>query len=414
MSLDQIHLLPEMAQQAILNGPALDPPPGIMPNFDNPPNGNAIGLAITTVSISISTAALVLAAYVKLYRVRKAHLEDFFGLTVGVCYCVYDTARAGLLIHQWDVRVRDLSPRFYNVHVGALAYAVAILLFKAAILLQWLRIFVARGTKGAFYWTCHALIWVNFLFYSSLVVTLCASCKPYRRVWDKTTPGTCSAKQEIIILATAVGNLISDLIIFLLPQRVIWQLHIKVQKKAGLAFIFFMGILGIISASFRVHASVRYLLSSDKTYTLTIVALWGVAELTCAILIFCVPSIPKLFRDSGASNQSSARFASWIKFTTRGSKIWSSLVKPSSKGNPGLNSLSDSNYGYDMPILPNHSGIAQNSLPQIHDQAMEKVEPPKAGILRTTRISTTTTDESRNSTMEEIPRFQNPWDRHIV
>lgn len=171
---------------------------------------------------------------------------------------------------------------------------------------------------------------------------------------------------------------------------------------------------GIISASFRVHASVRYLLSSDKTYTLTIVALWGVAELTCAILIFCVPSIPKLFRDSGASNQSSARFASWIKFTTRGSKIWSSLVKPSSKGNPGLNSLSDSNYGYDMPILPNHSGIAQNSLPQIHDQAMEKVEPPKAGILRTTRISTTTTDESRNSTMEEIPRFQNPWDRHIV
>lgn len=89
MSLDQIHLLPEMAQQAILNGPALDPPPGIMPNFDNPPNGNAIGLAITTVSISISTAALVLAAYVKLYRVRKAHLEDCMNMNSFDNYNLY-------------------------------------------------------------------------------------------------------------------------------------------------------------------------------------------------------------------------------------------------------------------------------------------------------------------------------------
>jgi hypothetical protein len=76
MSLDQLHLLPEMAQQAILDGPALAPPPGVRPSLDRPPNLNALGLAATTICLSVSTIALLLAAYAKLRYVKKVHVED--------------------------------------------------------------------------------------------------------------------------------------------------------------------------------------------------------------------------------------------------------------------------------------------------------------------------------------------------
>lgn len=76
MSLDQLYLLPEATQQAILNGPALVPPAGVTPNLDNPPNRNAISLAVTTVCLSVSTVAFVLAAYAKLGVIKKVHLED--------------------------------------------------------------------------------------------------------------------------------------------------------------------------------------------------------------------------------------------------------------------------------------------------------------------------------------------------
>ncbi|KAH8156063.1 hypothetical protein CIB48_g12184 [Xylaria polymorpha] len=76
MSLDQFHNLPEAAQQAILNGPALHPPPGTVPNLDNPPNQDRLGLAVTTLCLSVSTLAILLTAYAKFHRGKVPHYED--------------------------------------------------------------------------------------------------------------------------------------------------------------------------------------------------------------------------------------------------------------------------------------------------------------------------------------------------
>ncbi|KAI0424306.1 hypothetical protein F5Y09DRAFT_353572 [Xylaria sp. FL1042] len=327
MSLDQLHDLPEIIQQIILNGPALAPPPGTIPNLDHPPNQNALGLAVTTLCFSISTLAILVATYAKLKRVKKPYYEDFFGLIVGVTYCLYEgqAASVGLFVHQWNVRVRDLADAFYLVHVGSILYSVAIMLLKVAILLQWIRLFVPRGTKGSFYWTSHLFLWMNVLLYSIIVITICASCKPFAKLWDPTLPGTCSANREIIDISTAVTNLASDLIILLLPQQIIWKLKLKTQKNIGIAFVFCVGMLAIVAAAFRVHASIRFFSSKDKTYQVTSVALWGIAELTCGILIYCFPSIPGIIRDSRQSHKSFKSVALWIKSPLVRFRSWTSL-----------------------------------------------------------------------------------------
>lgn len=76
MSLDQIHLLPLGKQQDILNGPALSPPPGIIPNLDDPPNHNEFALGVTTFLLVVSTIGAFLRAYAQLFCIKKLHIED--------------------------------------------------------------------------------------------------------------------------------------------------------------------------------------------------------------------------------------------------------------------------------------------------------------------------------------------------
>ncbi|RWA09087.1 hypothetical protein EKO27_g6021 [Xylaria grammica] len=275
MSLDQLHSLPPAQQQAILNGPALAPPAGVVPNLDNPPNGNALCIGIIAFLLILATSAFTLAAYVKLFYVKKLYLEDFS--------CILSIiSHFGLFVHQWNVRVKDLAGILYLVHVGSELYAVIIVLFKTAILLEW--------------WTCYILLGTNVVFYTVILISANATCKPFAKLWDKTLPGDCSDNNAFDV-ATASYNFVSDVFILLLPQRLIWRLHLKTKAKVGIAFIFAVGISACVAAAYRLYASIEYLEMADITYGIADIALGTEAEIVCAMLVFWVPTLPKAFRD---------------------------------------------------------------------------------------------------------------------
>lgn len=62
--------------QAKLNGPAMVPPPGITPNFVNPPNLNHIVVLTLVLCMVFSTLAVVMRMYTKLFIIRKTAFED--------------------------------------------------------------------------------------------------------------------------------------------------------------------------------------------------------------------------------------------------------------------------------------------------------------------------------------------------
>jgi hypothetical protein len=58
------------------NQPALSPPPGVVPNFDDPPNGNVqahFGIAISLVLVASSAS---LRAYSRIFCIKQVKLED--------------------------------------------------------------------------------------------------------------------------------------------------------------------------------------------------------------------------------------------------------------------------------------------------------------------------------------------------
>lgn len=91
-------------------------------------------------------------------------------------------------------------------------------------------------------WACNILLCINILFYLSVIIARELSCIPRERIWDKTVPGTC-IQGMLIPITSATINCISDIIILILPQRIIWKLKMTRKKKLGLSLVFATGIL---------------------------------------------------------------------------------------------------------------------------------------------------------------------------
>ena len=53
-----------------------------------------------------------------------------------------------------------------------------------------------------------------------------------------------------------------------------------------------------VSAGVRIRSSVDFSTKSDVTYSAADMGLWCIAEMVSGFFILCLPSIPKLFRDS--------------------------------------------------------------------------------------------------------------------
>ena len=132
-------------------------------------------------------------------------------------------------------------------------YIVVICTAKAAILLQWLRIFVPNGIRNIFFWACHVTLWINVAYYVAMLILQNLRCTPIQRLWDPLVDGTCitditsnmvpDAVSGAIGLAAGSINVISDALILLLPQKVIWSLQLDNPRKLGVSVIFAMGLL---------------------------------------------------------------------------------------------------------------------------------------------------------------------------
>ncbi|KAI0005179.1 hypothetical protein F4779DRAFT_55561 [Xylariaceae sp. FL0662B] len=388
-NLDKIlRSLPPEGQREFLDGPALHPPTGIKPNFDNPPNLNALVRGVISVCLALATIAITLRVYSRVFVIRKIHLEDFlgvFGYILFVAFCVFGyrlTWTNGLFVHQWDIRVKNVSETFYVVNIDSLIYAGAMGCLKAAILLEWMHTFSPRGVRGFFWWACQALLWVNVVFYGSALIIGNLTCTPYQRIWDKTIPGTCVDRRNLDT-ANASLNLVSHFLILILPQRVIWKLQMAKTTKLGISLLFAIGIFASISAAFRLNATIKYLRSDDTTYYVCGMALWCLAEQTLVLLVFCIPALPKVFRRSTLLHKVMDSLRSWLTMSTKRSNHEDSASAAPSFQRPTYQKIQD-----DGASLPNKASQASKGLglpgetrPPI--EYISQVDTPPGAIIRT-------------------------------
>ncbi|KAI0098684.1 hypothetical protein GGR51DRAFT_576936 [Nemania sp. FL0031] len=284
-----------------LSAGALDPPPHHVPNFDSPSNGNTLTRVVVGLALGICSVFVFGRLYVIWDSKKRVDFADCllllgFGTYIAYGAIILDsTNNVGYLIHQWDVRLSDAIYLSRNFVIGSNIFAISGTSIKAAILLEWLRIFNPSHERNSFFWAAHSTFWLNFLFHTALFISFNAACTPYARSWDPFLQGTCYQTRPIPIVSSAV-DLIIDISIFCLPQRIIWKLQLSKKKKQGVAIFFGVGIFAIISVIVRIAIGIRLYTSTDRLYAFYSLALFGIVDIGCGIIIYCVPSMPKALK----------------------------------------------------------------------------------------------------------------------
>ncbi|KAI1349444.1 hypothetical protein F5Y01DRAFT_327351 [Xylaria sp. FL0043] len=405
--MDLIPYLPKEQQEALLAGPALAPPAGIVANFENPPNENGIAHATLVICLFFATFSFLVRMYARLVGLRSVKVEDAFTVIayatlIGYIYCAYRLMiEYGYFIHQWDLHLGDLIGFTYILQVGGVLYSVALPLLKASILLEWTRLFVPQGTRNVFWWLCMTLTGIQLSFLIASVFALCFSCIPYQRIWDFTIPGQCIKKSELEITSAAI-HFVSDIIILVLPQKVIWSLHMSLKKKLGVSFIFSLGVLACLSAVLRLVSTIEYSTTDDVTYAVSAVILWALAEMTCGFIVLGLPTAPKVLLEIQLLSRLQSSFRSWI-----GSK------QDESK-NTGLSQTSNSSntaksYRKISDKVIHLKNMKSSDSSESTERLRDFVGGPKNSIVRTTQLSTTEDYDYEHQVQYDQLQRQHPW-----
>lgn len=122
-------------------------------------------------------------------------------------------------------------------------YGIVIAFVKLSLLLQYLKIFVPIRNYSFMVLVTYFVIWSNLIFYIISTFFEIFACKPREMYWNPLiTNGHCFNISAINI-SSATINCISDFVILLLPQGVIWRLQMPLRRKLGISAIFLTGFL---------------------------------------------------------------------------------------------------------------------------------------------------------------------------
>lgn len=118
---------------------------------------------------------------------------------------------------------------------------------KAAILLEWMAMFNPLNKRNYLFWISWVTITCLIIFNIVALILFNANCTPFESNWDPLVPGSyCRFSVPAMALASAVFNLSADLVIFGLPQRIIWGLHTTWRKRLGVSVVFLVGLLYVL------------------------------------------------------------------------------------------------------------------------------------------------------------------------
>lgn len=116
-------------------------------------------------------------------------------------------------------------------------YLSAVLFPKLAILAIYLRIF----NKAPYRITCWVLAAVLVANCIATTIAGFLTCVPLEYLWDPTIPGGHCFDINAYFRWASLTNIVTDVVMLILPLPVIWKIHTSRNVKMGLTFTFATG-----------------------------------------------------------------------------------------------------------------------------------------------------------------------------
>ncbi|KAF2110268.1 hypothetical protein BDV96DRAFT_464079, partial [Lophiotrema nucula] len=261
--------------------------------------------AIIGIFSSLGTLFVALRLWTRFVIIRAPGWEDWVLIASWLC-AVATVITIGLQVHFGlgehgsELSESQAQNLLLNLYISISTYCASIGLTKLAILMQYQRVFPTQTFQR---W-CWAIIAVIIAYTIATVVACIFVCTPISIFWTG-KPGLC-INEFASWFANAVINIVTDLIIIILPMPVVRKLKLGKRQKYLLMGVFAFGAVVCIISIVRLHSLLVVTHSSDPTFDNAPTATFSVVEINVAIICACLPTLRPLLAQwmSGLSSSS--------------------------------------------------------------------------------------------------------------
>ncbi|KAF2087503.1 hypothetical protein K490DRAFT_3203, partial [Saccharata proteae CBS 121410] len=238
-----------------------------------------------------TAAALVFLATRLWYRVTKMtglQADDYLISAAFGCM-VIDLA---IQHRMWDIGMADTGSASHHhlvqlmlfIYPGSIFYVTSLWLVKVALVVFYKRLadrtYLQKIYNVTLAWL--AISWI-ILFFDIIFY-----CWPVDRKWTTDPSRTCpESASRINYWLTITFNISSDVLIIFLPITMVFRLHLPVRQKFGVAGVFCLGFIVVITSIIRAVYSYR----NETMLTCTV----SMVETAIAIIATCLPTLRTLF-----------------------------------------------------------------------------------------------------------------------
>nr|XP_036578664.1 uncharacterized protein CTRU02_11254 [Colletotrichum truncatum]KAF6785996.1 integral membrane protein [Colletotrichum truncatum] len=191
----------------------------------------------------------------------------------------------------WDILVADFSPPFLLTTLGVtITYSTSVSFSKLSILTFYLRLSPERTFRIIVY----ILLGIVAAYTVAYQLLIIFQCQPVSMSWDINAKGTCIGKL-IPMMTLSVANIFIDIVILLIPIKVVWSLQMARRQKMSLVLLFATGGFVCTAAIQRTIILPPLLESSDYTWEVPPQIIWGFVEINAGLVCAAVPALKPFF-----------------------------------------------------------------------------------------------------------------------
>ncbi|OCL09637.1 hypothetical protein AOQ84DRAFT_353935 [Glonium stellatum] len=253
--------------------------------------------AVATVMFILGTASIFLRLYCRGFVLNKFGWDDVMAVFLLVVNTLQQAILYSFLHYGCGKHITLLSA--YQVQkiiewlfVEEIFYMFTHWVIKQAFLLFYLRLSPKKTLKR--------LVWATMGLNTAFTLTnwLLAflQCRPFAAILQaKDYPDAKCIDELIILIVPSILNIVTDIIILILPISTVWSLQMSRRRKIGVVAVISFGASAVLISSLRLIILYQLYVSPDPSYVLGKMVIVAALEIGFAILAVNLPSVKALW-----------------------------------------------------------------------------------------------------------------------
>lgn len=256
------------------------------------------GLVLLVVELVLIVLLLVIVSlriYSRSFLSRIFGLEDWFialatvfyiGFTITTCLATFDY---GWRNHIYNLPPPTVAKALKLLWISELFFTWSLCFTKLSVCVFYLRLLNTRLYRRIIY-ICMAVVALWAFGFSAGII---AQCNPVKAAWSVyPQPGERCASIEVGIVAHAVVDILTNLILWTLPAKLMLGSGLRGKQRALILGLFVLS--GIVCAAAITRVPYTIYITRDATWYLRDSSIWSALEASLAIICASLPSLSPL------------------------------------------------------------------------------------------------------------------------